>query len=88
MVGTSSHRLLKSSCVDLKYVGVRALAGVFRVLEDAITPAHLEAVMDCLYHSSTTLQANTLRLLCAMANAHNYQVHYYYCIPYQVMKKV
>lgn len=62
--------------MDLKYVGVRALAGVFRVLEDAITPAHLEAVMDCLYHSSTTLQANTLRLLCAMANAHNYQVDY------------
>ncbi|KAK4290304.1 hypothetical protein Pmani_036785 [Petrolisthes manimaculis] len=65
--------LLKSSCVDLKYVGVRALAGVFRVLEDALTPAHLEAVMDCLYHSSTTLQTNTLHLLCAMANAHNYQ---------------
>ncbi|XP_047475697.1 AP-4 complex subunit epsilon-1-like [Penaeus chinensis] len=64
---------LKSSNVDLKYVGLKALASVFSVLEEALTPSHLEAVLDCLYHSDKNLQAKTLRLLCAMANTHNYQ---------------
>lgn len=64
---------LKSSNVDLKYVGLKALASVFSVLEEALTPSHLEAVLDCLYHSDKNLQVKTLRLLCAMANAHNYQ---------------
>ncbi|XP_045121337.1 AP-4 complex subunit epsilon-1-like isoform X1 [Portunus trituberculatus] len=64
---------LKSSNVDLKYVGLKALANVFSVLEEALTPGHLEAVLDCLYHSDQNLQAKTLKLLCSMANVHNYQ---------------
>ncbi|KAG0720987.1 AP-4 complex subunit epsilon-1 [Chionoecetes opilio] len=64
---------LKSSNVDLKYVGLKALASVFSVLEEALTPGHLEAVLDCLYHSDPNLQAKTLKLLCSMANTHNYQ---------------
>ncbi|KAG7154462.1 AP-4 complex subunit epsilon-1-like isoform X2 [Homarus americanus] len=64
---------LKSSNVDLKYVGLKALASVFSVLEEALTPSHLEAVLDCLYHSDPNLQAKTLKLLCTMANSHNYQ---------------
>ncbi|XP_069948122.1 AP-4 complex subunit epsilon-1 [Cherax quadricarinatus] len=64
---------LKSSNVNLKYVGLKALASVFSVLEEALTSSHLEAVLDCLYHSDPNLQAKTLKLLCAMANVHNYQ---------------
>ncbi|XP_045622374.1 AP-4 complex subunit epsilon-1 [Procambarus clarkii] len=64
---------LSSSNVDLKYVGLKALASVFSVLEEALTPSHLEAVLDCLYHSNANLQAKTLKLLCTMANSHNYQ---------------
>ncbi|CAL4114704.1 unnamed protein product [Meganyctiphanes norvegica] len=64
---------LKSNNCDLKYVGLKALSHVFRVLESALTSSHLEAVLDCLYHSSPHLQAKTLHLLCAMANQHNYQ---------------
>ncbi|XP_064080769.1 AP-4 complex subunit epsilon-1-like [Macrobrachium nipponense] len=64
---------LKSTNIDLKYVGLKALASVFSVLEEALTPTHLEAVLDCLYHSNASLQAKTLSLLCAMANPHNYQ---------------
>lgn len=64
---------LKSNNCDLKYAGLKALSHVFRVLESALTSSHLEAVLDCLYHSSTHLQAKTLGLLCSMANQHNYQ---------------
>lgn len=64
---------LKSSNVDLKYVGLKALASVFSVLEETLTPGHLEAVLDCLYHSDQNLQAKTLKLLCSMANIYNYQ---------------
>lgn len=60
--------------MDLKYVGLKALASVFSVLEETLTPSHLEAVLDCLYHSDQNLQAKTLKLLCSMANTHNYQV--------------
>ncbi|KAK7006781.1 hypothetical protein SK128_007583 [Halocaridina rubra] len=64
---------LKSTNIDLKYVGLKALARVFSVLEEALTPNHLEAVLDCLYHSNASLQSKTLSLLCAMANSYNYQ---------------
>lgn len=65
---------LKSSNVDLKYVGVKAFASVFSVFEEALTRSHLEAILDCLNHSDAHLQAKTVKLLCAMANSHNYQV--------------
>ncbi|KAB7499978.1 AP-4 complex subunit epsilon-1, partial [Armadillidium nasatum] len=64
---------LKSSLIDFKYLGIKALGSIFKTLEDLLTEAHLNAVLECLDTSNQMLQSKTIKLMCSMANKSNYQ---------------
>ncbi|RXG60790.1 AP-4 complex subunit epsilon-1 [Armadillidium vulgare] len=64
---------LKSSLIDFKYLGIKALGSIFKTLEDMLTEAHLNAVLECLDTSNQMLQSKTIKLMCSMANKSNYQ---------------
>ncbi|XP_076356216.1 AP-4 complex subunit epsilon-1-like isoform X2 [Tachypleus tridentatus] len=64
-------KFLKSSSTDLKYLGVKVLAGVLNKLQDSFSTEHQDVVMECLQHPDETLHLKTLDLLYVICNPSN-----------------
>ncbi|XP_067143231.1 AP-4 complex subunit epsilon-1-like isoform X2 [Centruroides vittatus] len=71
---TSVAKLLKSKRVNLKYMGIKALAHVAKKVHPHFANEHQEIVMECLHHPDIAMRIQTLDLLYAMANPANVQI--------------